>query len=303
MAEGSVAPKALSVVIASQNARASVVACLASLRAQDPNGLVEIVVVDNSRDGTARVIAEKFPDVRLIGVAGPRLIPELWGLGAKSVRGEVVAFTTAHCVPDERWLAETRRLHQSEHAAIGGAIENDPSSSLAEWAVYFCRYAQYMLPFAPHLAEQVPADNASYKLWALEKYVDPGSAEFWEFEVNRRLHRDGHSLLLTPQILVKQERSFGVWDFCAQRLAHGRIFGAARVAAASKARRVLYLASSPLIPPVFLVKLARQVLGKGRHRREFLLSFPIVTLFVLCWSLGESLGYLFGTPVREGNLA
>ncbi len=69
----------ISVVVASHNARASVEECLAGLIAQQPEDGAEIVVVDNSTDGTTEIIKQRFSNIRLIVEPPSQLIPELWG--------------------------------------------------------------------------------------------------------------------------------------------------------------------------------------------------------------------------------
>lgn len=286
--------KALSVIVASQNAETTIEKCLSSLQLQNRDNGTEIIVVDNSTDRSAQIAEKKFPDVQLIKIPDPRLIPELWAVGLARASGEVVATTTAHCIPDAQWISEVLRQHESTYAGIGGAIENVQPASPIHWAVYFCRYTPYMLPFSPHPVEQIPGDNGSYKRWVLEECANLIKDGFWETVVNAQLRKDGHSLLLTPMLRVYHGRSFGLWTFCRQRLLLGRIFGAERASTASFTRRLVYIAFSPLIPFVFLGKIVRQVINKGRHQREFLLSLPALVLFVLCWSLGEFLGYLQG---------
>ena len=291
--------KEISVIIASQDAKATIAKCLSSLEKQNRGGRAEIIVVDNSKDGTAKMVEEAFPTVRLIRIAEPRLLPELWAIGAKEALGKIIAFTIAHCVPDEDWLAATLRHHQSgTYAAIGGAIENAQPSPLSQWATYFCRYVTYMLPFSTHPVDQIPGDNASYKRWVLEEYAHWIESCFWETVINQRLRRAGHSLLLTPEICVFHEASSGVGAFCRQRFTHGRIFGAGRVVSVTGGRRLLYIFASPLVPFIFLAKIVRQVLQKKRHVLQFLLSLPILVLFVLCWSFGEFLGYLTGKGAK-----
>ncbi len=288
--------------MASQNAEATVAKCLASLERQNRDGLVEVIVVDNSRDATARIVENAFTYVQLIKISEPLLIPQLWAEGAKRASGKVIAFTTAHFVPDDHWVQETVGHHLSEYAAIGGVIENAQPASLTQWGVYFCRYASYMLPFSPHLVQQVPGDNASYKQWVLEKYAHLIKEGFWETIVNDQLTKDGYTLLMTPSIRVDQGGSWGVWAFCKQRLTHGRIFGAERVAKASPARRLLFIGASPLVPFIFLMKISGEVFRKKRHRRAFLASLSVLALFILSWSLGESVGYLLGYAAQRNRL-
>lgn len=294
-------PKELSVIVASQNSGATIERCLASLEGQNQAGAAEIIVVENSGDGVADFLEKRFPSVRVIKVGEPRLIPQLWAIGAKGACGSVIAFTTGQFVPAPEWLAENLRHHRSDYAAVGGTIENAEPASPTQWAVYFCRYSKFMLPFSPHVVRQVPGDNASYKRWVLEEYADLIKAGFWETVVNDQLSKEGHSLLMTPTIRVDHVSSFGMWAFCRQRLVHGHKFGSERRASASSTRRLLFVASSPLVPFIFLGKIVKEVFQKKRHRREFFVSLPVLSLFVLCWSLGESWGYLLGGPLPRSD--
>jgi glycosyltransferase involved in cell wall biosynthesis len=286
--------KELSVVVAAQNAQATIRGCLGVLTEQNQDGLAEIIVVDNSSDGTAQTVREEFREVTLIEVPQPALIPELWAWGAERSKGQVLAFTTAQFIPDRDWIAQTVSLHRSGYAAIGGAIENDPRASLTQWATYFCRYVAYMLPFAPHATDQIAGDNAAYKRFVFNEYAPLIREGFWEHPINKRLRADGHTLLLTPAIRIRYVSSDGIRVFCRQRVVHGRVFGAERARAMSGKKRAFYLLTSPLIPLVVLGKIIRCVVSKRRHVAQFVLSFPLLALFVGCWSWGEFTGYLRG---------
>ena len=84
--------RSVSYVVVTMNRCAEVVRCLRSLQAQNyPD--TEIIVVDNqSSDGTARVVAEQFPEARLLvstenlGAAGGR------NLGIEAARGDICVF-------------------------------------------------------------------------------------------------------------------------------------------------------------------------------------------------------------------
>ena len=56
----------LSVVVGSHNARTSVRDCLDSISRQRNEHDTEIVVVDNSTDGTAEIVNAEFPCIELI---------------------------------------------------------------------------------------------------------------------------------------------------------------------------------------------------------------------------------------------
>lgn len=286
-------PLKLSVVIGSRNARVTVAECLTALESNSaPRGL-EIVVADNSTDGTPEIIKDRFPHVKLLHLPTNALMPELWEAGIRESTGEIVAVTTAHCVPGKEWVGAILKAHEHPYPGIGGAIESGQGASLVDWAVYFCRYSNYMRPFAPGVVAEIPGDNASYKRWALDRCVDVRRKGFWEPEIHAVLRGDGYQLFMDPSIVVYHERAFGVLGFMRQRFHHGRHFGESRAGLFSAPKRLLYAVSAPLIPLIFLSRVTRQVLAKGRHRREFLLCLPILLLFLLSWSAGEWCGYVW----------
>ena len=57
---------AVSVVIPSYNARATIERCLASVLAQELEGGFEVWLVDSSDDGTGELVEERFPGVNLV---------------------------------------------------------------------------------------------------------------------------------------------------------------------------------------------------------------------------------------------
>jgi glycosyltransferase involved in cell wall biosynthesis len=284
----------LSVVIGSHNSRASIKDCLEALQRQQDGIGAEIIVVDNSTDGADDFIARDFPDVTLMRLPSACFIPELWEAGIRICTGEVVALTTAHCVPASNWMREILKAHEDQaYVGIGGAIENDDSAGLVDWAVYFCRYSPYIRPFLPHVVQDIPADNASYKKWALDRCEHVRQRGFWEPDIHAELKKHGLQLLMLSTIVVRHKRSFSFAGFMTQRFWHGRQFGRARVTRLSILRWYLYIVLSPLIPLAFLYRITRRVTAKKRHLKQLVLSSPILLLFLLSWSVGELSGYLW----------
>ncbi len=283
----------LSVVVASQNARESVGDCLRALKNQCNNGKIEIVVVDNSTDETAEIIKKEFPTVKFVAAEKQKFIPELWGIGISESAGEYVALTTSHFVPSETWTAEILKAHDEQSfAGIGGAIENEKAAGLISWAIYFCRYSPYMLPFGAAETEDFAADNASYKRRDLERVKDAMRDGFWETFVHREMRRAGMTLLKSPEIVVYHQKSFTFAGFMKQRLHHGRQFGETRAAKMTAARRAMMVLLSPTIPLIYLFRITRRLFSKKRNLGNFFASLPILILFLLSWSVGELSGYL-----------
>jgi glycosyltransferase involved in cell wall biosynthesis len=284
----------MSVVVASHNARASIGECLSLLLGQSQRDDVEILVVDNSHDGSAEIVKDDFPDVRVMMAPPSALIPELWGLGMGESRGSIIAITTAHFVPAPDWVDAMLEAHAGVAAAVGGAIESAQPASPVDWAVYFCRYSQYMLPFERGSVGEIAGDNASYKRGHIERYRHVWRKGFWEPAIHAELRKAGLQLLLVPSVVVFHHRSFRLRSFVTQRFWHGMKFGQQRVCRVRWTQRALYIALSPGIPLVFLIRIARQVFGKRRNRTKFVLSLPALVLFLLAWSCGELLGYVRG---------
>ncbi len=283
----------LSVVVGSNNARHSIQKCLRELITQRNGQNVEIIIVDNSTDGTGEIVIAQFPEVTLVRCEANKLMPELWEIGMRQAAGDIVAITTSHFVPAKNWIKEILKAHENSSPAIGGAIENDPSAGAVAWAVYFCRYSPYMLPFKEKTVDDFAGDNASYKHWALERFQESWRNGFWESFVHAEMRKEGLQLLVSPNILVYHQKSFDLAGFIKQRFWHGRQFGSERAHKLSTPKRLLYILLSPLIPFIFMVRIARRVLDKGRHTGQFIVSLPALTLFLLSWAAGELSGYLW----------
>ena len=288
----------ISVVVASHNAGATIEECLAALIDQRPEDGVEIMVVDNSSDGTNRIIKRRFPDIKLVTMPPSALIPELWGAGIRQSAADIVAITTAHFVPDKDWLSQILKAHEAPVPAIGGAIENDKSARVVDWAIYFCRYSPYMLPFKEDFVAEIAGDNASYKREYIDRFQHVWRSGFWEPAVHAELKKAGFQLLLAPSIVIHHKRSFDFWRFMKQRFQHGMQFGGERASRFSIPKRTLHIVLSPAIPLMFLARITRQILSKQRHLGKLLVAFPILVLFLLAWTFGELIGYLRG-PIAE----
>ena len=283
----------LSVVLASQNALTSVADCLQTLENQCKEANIEIIVVDNSTDDTAEIVKREFPNVNLINAAKDKLIPELWGIGINQSVGEFVALTTTHFVPSENWIVETLRANEADYAGIGGAIENDANARIVSWAVYFCRYSPYMLPFEKAEVEDFAADNASYRRRNLELVEEAMSDGFWENFVHQKMRKADMKLLKTPEIVVYHRDSFTFSGFMSQRFHHGKQFGNTRAANMPIGKRIVYVLLSPSIPFLYLYRITQRVFSKKRNIGKLFLALPVLTLFLLSWAAGEFSGYLW----------
>ena len=286
----------LSVIVASSNARVSIRDCLDSLVSQLDED-VELIVVDNSEDGSDKIVRAHFPQLRMFTLPGGALINELWSAGIKQSHGEILALTTAHCIPAPDWIAQVRAAHRVAAAGIGGAIGGDAQSSLVDWAVCFCRYNRFLPPLVAGEVDDIPADNASYKREPLFRHESQWRDGFWEPQLHHALAQEGQVLLNAPAMLIRHRHSYSFTGFLLQRFRHGRKYGGWRASTLLPAKRVLMLVASPLIPFVLLERAARRVLLKRDYHVRLLLTLPLLAVFFVAWACGEALGYARG-PAR-----
>ena len=295
------APAPLSVIVGSSDARTTVEACLGALVGPCRRVGAELIVVDNSEDGTDALVRERFPDIRLLRTPDTRYIPELWGVGIEASEGAVVALTTAHCVPASDWVDCVLEAHATSSAAgIGGAIENDPAGTTTDWAIYFCRYHAFMPPLEAGSVRDIAGDNASYKRWALDRYREAWRDGFWEPDVHAEILREGGELHLDPSIVVRHRHSFDARSFVRNRFRHGQQYGGSRGGRLEVGGRIARVLGAPLVPAVLTGSVARAVLrdddrDRGSDRRRtahFVRSLPLIGLFYASWAVGEAAGYL-----------
>jgi glycosyltransferase involved in cell wall biosynthesis len=285
----------LTVVVAAQDAAATLPRCLDALRSQRADAIGQIIVVDGSRtpDAIAAAVAE-HTGVEFVE-HGPGLVPELWAAGILRSREAIVALTTANMAAEPGWADSLLDVYAREtYDAVGGIILPGADLDRSAAAVYWLRYHRYAgrLPAGP--VDDIPGDNGSYRRGVLEPAFSRIRREgFWEFEFNQELRRRGGRLYSTPAAAVRYLGGESFGDFARQRVVHGRRFGGKRVAAAPGPRRWLSVAVWPLTPVAFLVRIVREARRAGGSA-SLARSFGPLIWLLLCWSIGELEGYVLG---------
>lgn len=279
----------ISVAIGARNASATIRDVLAAVTGAPG---VEVIVADASRDGTAEIVRREFPSVTLITAGPSALVPQLWGLAMERACGELVAVTTAHCVPDPGWLQaiEAAAERDQRAAAIGGPVDGPAGSGPRAWAIYFVRYSAWMPPVRSGMVEEIAGDNAVYRSVALERAWTDRAAGFWETLVHRSLREKGEMLAMDDSLRVRSASSESTRQFLVARFRHGMHYGSTR-AVSSRAERLLRLGTGPLVAPLMLFRIFRRVASR---RPGWLLraasALPHMALFATAWALGEMAG-------------
>jgi hypothetical protein len=280
----------LSVVVAAWPDTKGLSECLDCICSQVERPM-QVIVVSLSAPNIE--VANRFPFVQWLIAPAGSLIPHLWSLGIGRAVGSIVAITTTYFQPAKDWVSRITEAHSRlDVAGIGGRIAPPSGGGAANWATYFLRYSNYLKFNREQTVSEIAGENASYKRQSLLAHSAVWRDGFWEPEFHALLRADGKALAYVPGIVVTQGGSVDLEVFCRQRFAHGRRFGQSRVRNSPFFARLARILTSPLIPAALLGKIIWRVFRSGRHIREFLFCLPVLIVFVLAWTLGETWGYL-----------
>jgi hypothetical protein len=285
----------LTVVVACVDAARSIERCLSALQEACAGIRAQVVVVDASRDATARLVQERWPTIELLRFPPGTVVPRLWAAGVHVARGRAVAFTIGHLVVAPTWAHALVRGLQ-EAAAVGGPLVLADQTHIVDWAVFYLRYSAVLpsqLPDGP-VDREIAGDNAAYARAALARHASTLTNGFWETEFHRHLRREGGRLSAASQATAAFCASSPFWCIARHRYAHGRYFGASRVVEGSSTLRIV--SAAPLVPLVLAWRAARRVLPDREHQRRFLLALPLFLVFATMWAFGEAHGALTGPP-------
>jgi hypothetical protein len=297
----------LSVVLTIVDGGAALQVCLEALEAQENAPELEVIVpFDDSVRLPGRLFHEHptvcFLDLGALRTKRPQDHPagqhELFdrrrSAGLDAATGDIVAMLEDRGVPRLNWARQVVAAHDRRDAVIGGAVENGVDSWL-NWAVYFCDFGRYQLPFSAGAAPYVTDVNVSYKREVLESTRHLWQHRYHETTLHWALTRDGVSLFRTPDIIVDQMRAdLRLPSILRERFHWGRLFAYTRARETGALRRVLLALLTPGLPFLLWLRLLRLQIQRGRTLSTFLRTSTVVLLLLVAWSIGEAAGYVSG---------
>src|SRR5215208_7078445 len=300
----------LSVVVTVVDGGAALPRCLTALTSQVHGPSMDVIVPYDSTIESVALLTPAFPAIRFIHT-GPlvsqrppmtaggqhELIDRRRAVGLAAARGEFVGIVEDRGVPRQDWAATALRLHRElPNLAIGGAVENGRDHWL-NWAVFWCDFGRYQLPFEREPRHYLTDVNVVYKRQALERTRDIWHEKYHEPLVHWALERAGETLLLTPELVVDQMRDgLTVTGLLEERLAWGRLFGSLRVHESSAVRRFGLTVMAPLLPAVLFWRMIRDQIRKGAPPGRLFQVGPAALILLSAWAAGEALGYATGKP-------
>lgn len=296
----------LSIIVVCLNSPDVREACLKALDSQVDSGSVEILAVGHWSSDEQRVNPDdefgspggRFPTVRWLSASKDSTVPQMRTQAILQSHGEIVALLEDDCVVSEDWSSEVVRAHIADHAIIGGAIAPGTYHRRLDWAIYFCEYARFMPPFSGN-QNALPGNNVSYKKHALPA-LNPGDG-FYEVFFHEQWRDSGGQLIADQNITVTNVNHWSTRHLTNIPFHHGRAFAGMRSARFSAGRKIVYFLLSPVLPAVKAVRLAAIVYSRRKYRTQFILSLPLIMIFLVSWSIGEFVGYSTGPGQSAGQ--
>jgi GT2 family glycosyltransferase len=285
------APPELAVVVASVNGFPYVRACLDSLTKHAPNA--EIVVADWTDNETRARVREGWPHVTLLSFDEPKAVPELRAAGIAAARARYVAVIEDHCVVPPGWANAILEAHEAGNHVVGGAVRNVKTSRARDWAPFFCEYSSFMEPWPAGIVADLTGMNVSYDRSALVEIADLLDEGRWESDLHTRLRDRGFQFWAAPRATIEHAKDFGFREFASQRYHYSRSFAGRRNEALGR-RRWLYAVGSPLLVPLALGRIVRNVRARPGYGRPFWMAAPLVAVYTAIWAVGELVGYTLG---------
>ncbi len=288
----------LSIVIAAWNGTEALRRCLISLENQVE--AAEVIAVSNFSVKDLESDSH-FSFVKFVALEAETTVPQLRRRGISLAHGEIIALGEDHCFFDANWCQDIRNAHESNYAAIGGAIENASIERALDWAVYFYDYGKYMPPNKAGETETLSGFNASYKKEILDELREIYENGFFETFFNEELKKRGHELYLTDSAIIYHAKNYELKKTLIQFYHLARSFAARRISSAPFSKRAAFAVVSLALPIILPTRIALNIFGKNRRIKKLVCSFPFIVLLMSAWSWGEFRGYLNGDGASAGE--
>lgn len=297
----------LSIIVTIVDGGPTLEACLEALARQSHPPQMEILVPFDDTVTDMKALRDQFSAVRFIemGTISTRSPKQSYAgqhelfdyrrtAGISVASGDIIAILEDRGVPRSDWARVVHDLHSQPEAVIGGAIENGVDR-LLNWAVYFCDFGRYQLPFVPGPRDFVSDVNISYKRDPLQSVRHVWETRYHETTTHWALQREGHTLFLDSRPIVDQQRrDLKLGNLLSERFHWGRLFAYTRVRESAAGRRALLALASPFLPGVLFVRHMMTQLRKRARFARFVVAAPVVLLLLVAWSAGEAVGYITG---------
>ena len=218
----------------------------------------------------------------------------LRALAFEQAHSDSVAVIEDHVLVPEGWARQLLEAQARGERVVGGSVENGATERLVDWAAFLCEYSHLLPPLPEGPVETLPGNNTVYHRSVLVRYRSVIQEAQWENRLHDAMRRDGVKLISRPEIRVGHKRHYSVWSYAQERFWYSRSYAGGMSSGSSAWQRLLRGAKALLLPPVLYARIVMTVWSKGAHRKELLLSLPLLGVFVTVWGLGEVVGHWAG---------
>lgn len=297
-------PCALTVVIASVESDVAIEGCIESIQAATAGLEAELLVVDSSRDSSARRAKALLGESRVVHMHPGALVPELWARGISMSSGRVVALTIAQCRVPHSWARALLEGLEQCAGGIAGSIDLSDEATARDRAIFYLRYSEFLKYRGKRAigVHSIPADNAAYGGADLRRYLTEVDGGFWEVDFHQHVSPRLGALGFVDgaQVAFGGSPQFGT--LVTHRFRHGAHSGAWRTRVGAKPRWAIVV-GSPLVPFLLLARATRRVARDPRHRQRFATALVPFLVLAIAWALGEAWGAARGEVAASRAVA
>ena len=192
-----------SVIIPSYGQREHISKVLDSLQNQVTKYNYEIIVIESSGDGTADLVRQKYPEVRIIELR-TRAFPGIArNVGIKAAQSDILLFTDTDCVVDRNWIQKMVEGQLQGKYALGGLVLNGTSKNIIGITDYLLEFYEFISHKSQVIPAPVPTCNVSYhkQLFIQHGYFEnhiKGSDSIF----SRKIEEAGQLIFWDPEIKI-----------------------------------------------------------------------------------------------------
>jgi hypothetical protein len=239
----------------------------------------------------------RYPSVIVLERPESEPTPVRRSEGLRAASGGIVGFLEDTSWPDESWCEGVHAAFtQLRTVAAGGPAKLAPMLPSRCQALFWNEYGAFAsLPQNPPITPvmRVPGNNMAFRRLDLLTILASLGEGLIEGPVCTRILAAGGQIVFHQLMGV----TFSTCDQHNARLStrfhHGRLYAASRVKNKPWTARLFYLAKTPILPMVLIVRGARGKRIAGSSTDNFRV-FLWMSLMMIAWSLGEALGAVRG---------